>query len=68
MNQVIENLRSELISNADEKVKRSGERFFREAVRLYGIRSSVVIRKGKDHYKFAKDKSKTELKAQSMTK
>jgi hypothetical protein len=35
MNEIIDSLREELISNADEKVKVSGERFFREEVRMY---------------------------------
>lgn len=61
MNPIIENLRSELIRNADEKVKKSGERFFREAVQLYGIKSAVVIKIGKEHYNLLKDKSKTEI-------
>jgi 3-methyladenine DNA glycosylase AlkD len=61
MNPIIENLRSELIRNADEEVKRSGERFFREAVQLYGIKSAVVIKIGKEHYSRLKKKSKTEI-------
>ena len=61
MNTIIENLRSELISNADEKVRKSGERFFREAVQLYGIKSAVVIKMGKEHYSHIKDKGKTEI-------
>jgi 3-methyladenine DNA glycosylase AlkD len=61
MNSLIRNLRSELIRNADKKVKESGERFFREEVNLYGIRSAVVIRTGKEHYKFLKDKTKSEI-------
>jgi len=61
MDPVIKNLRSELFRNADEKVKESGERFFKEEVRLYGIRSAVVIRIGKDHYKLLKDKTKAEI-------
>ena len=61
MNPIIENLRSELISNADEKVKKSGERFFREAVQLYGIKSAVVIKIGKEHYSRIKHNSKTEI-------
>ena len=61
MTQIIENLRSELISNADEEVKKSGERFFREAVKLYGIKSAVVMKIGKEQYSHLKDKSKTEI-------
>ena len=61
MNPIIENIRSELIRNADEKVKKSGERFFREAVELYGVKSAIVIKIGKEHYSHLKDKSKTEI-------
>lgn len=61
MNDPVENLRSELICNADETVKKSGERFFRENVNLYGIKSALVIQIGKDHYRYLKDKSKDEI-------
>jgi len=61
MTSLLNNLREELTSNADQKVKESGERFFREGVRLYGIRTAVVIRIGKDHFKFLKDKTKAEI-------
>ena len=61
MNNLIENLRSELISNSDETVKKSGERFFRENVQMYGIKSAKVIQIGKDHYRNLKDKSKDEI-------
>jgi 3-methyladenine DNA glycosylase AlkD len=61
MNPVIRNLRSELIRNSDEKVKKSGERFFREEVKLYGIRSAVVVSIGMEYYKAIKDKAKPEI-------
>jgi 3-methyladenine DNA glycosylase AlkD len=61
MTNLLKNLRAELIINADQKVKESGERFFKEDVRLYGIRSAVVSRIGKDHYKILKDKTKPEI-------
>jgi 3-methyladenine DNA glycosylase AlkD len=61
MTHIIENLRSELIRNADEKVRESGLKFFREEVELYGIRSAVVMKIGKDHYRHLKDKTKSEI-------
>ncbi len=61
MNRIIENLREELSGAADEKVKKSGERFFKEDVRMYGIRSAEVIRIGKEHYKNIKDSGKAEI-------
>jgi 3-methyladenine DNA glycosylase AlkD len=61
MNRIIENIRLDLIRNADEKTKLSGERFFKEEVNLYGIKSAVVSRIGKDHYKAIDDKSKSHV-------
>jgi 3-methyladenine DNA glycosylase AlkD len=59
MNKIIDNIRTDLIRNADEKTKHSGERYFREDVKLYGIKSAVVSQIGKDHFKSLKDKNKT---------
>lgn len=61
MNKIIENLRSELKQNADEKTRISGERFFKENVRLYGIRNATVTSIGKEHYKNLSDKSKSNV-------
>jgi len=61
MNKIIDNLRSELINNADEKTKLSGERFFKEEVKLYGIKSALVQQIGKEHYKEIADKSKSHI-------
>jgi 3-methyladenine DNA glycosylase AlkD len=59
MNEIIESIRIDLIRNADEKTKQSGERFFKENVKIYGVKSAVVNRIGEDHYKKLGDKSKT---------
>jgi 3-methyladenine DNA glycosylase AlkD len=61
MNNIIKNLRVELIQNADEKTKLSGERFFKENVRLYGIKSAIVSRISKDHYKTIPDRDKSHI-------
>ena len=61
MNNILKNLRDELLRNADEKVKKSGMRYFRENVNLYGIRSAVVEKIGKEYFKYVKDKSKTDI-------
>jgi 3-methyladenine DNA glycosylase AlkD len=61
MHNIIENLRAELMRNADEKVKVSGERFFREEVRMYGVRSAAVARISKEYYKLIKDQRKSEI-------
>jgi len=61
MDGIIEGLRKELIQNADEKTKLSGERFFKEEVTLYGVRSAIGSKIGRDHYKTIKDKSKEHI-------
>lgn len=59
MSYIIGNLRNELIRNSDEKTKLTGERFFKETVKLYGIRSALVSSIGKDHFNMLEDKSKS---------
>ena len=61
MNKIIDNLRRDLVQNSDEKTKQSGERFFKEDVKLYGIKSAVVGRISKAHYNAVPDKSKSHI-------
>ena len=42
MPNIINKIREELIKNADEKIRLSGEKFFKESVSMYGIRSADV--------------------------
>ena len=61
MNKIIDNLRSELKRNADEKTRIAGERFFKEDVKLYGIKSATVGRIAKEHYKAIENKDKSNI-------
>jgi 3-methyladenine DNA glycosylase AlkD len=61
MNKIIESIRQELITHADEKTRISGERFFKEDVKLYGLKSADVSRISKEHYKDIEDKSKLHI-------
>jgi 3-methyladenine DNA glycosylase AlkD len=61
MNKIIGNIRTELILNADEKTKSSAERYFKEGVKLYGLKSADVSRISKEHYKAVGDKSKLHI-------
>jgi 3-methyladenine DNA glycosylase AlkD len=58
---LIEDIRQDLISNADEKTKETGERFFKENVKMFGIKSALLRRISKEHYKTLKDKSKSNI-------
>lgn len=55
---IIENLRKELRELSDEKTRISGERFFKEEVKLYGIKSAQVTQTGKKHFSLLPEKSK----------
>ena len=55
---LIESLRKELKENSDERTRISQERFFKDEVRLYGLKSAAVIRIGESHFRFLPCKSK----------
>jgi 3-methyladenine DNA glycosylase AlkD len=58
MKNIIGEIRKELVSNADEKIKISGKKFFKEEVKIYGLKSATVGRIGKDYFNALDDKSK----------
>jgi 3-methyladenine DNA glycosylase AlkD len=61
MNQIIKDIRQELIQNADEKRKKSGETFFKEPVMMFGVKSVTVGKIAKEHFKKLKDNNKQEV-------
>jgi 3-methyladenine DNA glycosylase AlkD len=61
MSNIIEEVRHDLISNSDEKTRISGERFFKEPVKLHGLKSAVTENIGKEHYAKIKEKPKSEI-------
>lgn len=61
MSDIISKLREVLKQNSDETIKKSGERFFKEDVKMYGMKSAVANKIAKEYFKTIKDKSKTEI-------
>jgi len=61
MESILEDLRAELRINADERTRLQGERFFKEDIKLYGIKSAVVTRIATEHYNKLDDKSKSRI-------
>lgn len=61
MSRIIEDIRQDLIRNADEKTKKSGEKFFKEPVVMYGVKSAIVSRISREHYKNLPVKHKPEV-------
>lgn len=61
MNQILQNLRSELISGIDEQTRKSSQHFFKEKINFYGVKTNVVIAIAGRHFATIKNKSKTEI-------
>lgn len=59
MRSIIEKIRRDLTVSSDEKTKISGEGFFKEPVKLYGVKSNTVHLIGKENYKNLTDQSKS---------
>jgi 3-methyladenine DNA glycosylase AlkD len=54
-------VRHELAESLDEKTQQSGPKFFKEEVKLYGVKAAAVGVIGKKHFAFIKDKEKSEI-------
>jgi 3-methyladenine DNA glycosylase AlkD len=58
MKTIIDSVREELIKNSDEKTRIQGERFFKEEVKLYGLKSAMVTEIGNRYFRILPDKNK----------
>ena len=58
---IVAKVRSELLENSDEITKRSALNFFKEEVKVYGIKSAVVGRIARENYKTVKGSGKYEI-------
>ncbi|MBN2251326.1 MAG: DNA alkylation repair protein [Candidatus Altiarchaeota archaeon] len=58
---VLSAIRADLRKNSNAAVKKSGLRFFKEEVKLYGVKTATVSRIAKEYYKEIKDKEKKEI-------
>jgi 3-methyladenine DNA glycosylase AlkD len=61
MDSVIVQIREELKAHADPKLRNTSQRFFKEAVSCYGIKTATVIAIAKKYWKDVKTRSKTEI-------
>jgi 3-methyladenine DNA glycosylase AlkD len=50
MNTILSTLRQELQSNSDAQTRESGERFFKEEVHLYGVKTAIVGKLAKKYF------------------
>ena len=61
MSIIIKNIRRDLKQNSDEKTRTSGQNFFKETVRLYGVKTAMVSKIGKEHFRVIKDETKATI-------
>ncbi len=61
MNEIVSAVREELAANADEKIKNSFQKFFKEDARFYGVKSAVVARIAKKYFVEVKKLPKKEI-------
>ena len=61
MNNIIEKISQKLKQNADEKTKNSGQGFFKENIKLYGVKTAIVSKIGKEYFEAIKNKKKVEI-------
>jgi len=61
MNNIIEKIRQKLKQNADKKTKSSGQGFFKENIKLYGVKTAIVSKIGKEYFEAIKNKKKVEI-------
>lgn len=61
MVKILEKVRAELIQNVDQKVLESGQRFFKEKISLYGVKSALVEKIAKENFGLIKYKSKAKI-------
>lgn len=58
MQNIIKTIQEKLKENADLKTKESGQRFFKETVKLYGVKTATVGKIGKEIFKEIKNENK----------
>ena len=61
MEQIILNFRNELKNNTDEKTQNSTQRFFKEKILTYGVKSQIMKKLIGDYYKIIENESKNRI-------
>jgi 3-methyladenine DNA glycosylase AlkD len=61
MDDVLSNIRKELMQNADEHARSTAQRFFKEKIKLYGIKTAIVSRISKRYFTEVRDLDKISI-------
>ncbi len=60
-NKIIHQIRQALIENSDEKTRLGSQRYFKEAITVYGAKTATVKKISKEFFSKMKDKPKSEI-------
>ena len=61
MHPVISQIRQDLKSHADPEIRKTSQRFFKEEITCYGMKSATVIAIAKKYWNVVKGRSKPEI-------
>lgn len=61
MDHIIKKIRLELKKNSDEKTQISSLNFFKEKIKVHGVKSAIINKIAKEYFKLIKDKTKNEI-------
>lgn len=61
MNTILQRIRTELKENIDEHTKNTAQRFFKEKLKFYGIKTAIVTKISKKYFDEIRDENKTEI-------
>ena len=61
MSNTINEIRQELRRNSDKKAKNTARKFFKEKIKLYGVKTAIVRKIGKKYFKNIKNNKKKDI-------
>jgi 3-methyladenine DNA glycosylase AlkD len=61
MENIIENIREELLRNIDEKTEATSQHFFKEKIKVYGVKTPLVNKIGKEFFTHIRSLTKSEI-------
>lgn len=61
MKQILQKIRQDLRANVEEKFRVGAQRYFKDEVRVYGVRTGIVVRVAKKYWSEIKDWPKKEI-------
>jgi len=61
MKEILERLRSELLEASDDKAREAGQRYFKEEVKLYGIKAKQLREIARENFRIVKELTKKEI-------